>query len=112
MFFSLSSTTRIVGGSLIGQPLAYERGGVPGEPEGSPNESASERRGPVGETWFPPRERAESERRSSVTPETRIDDALVLDRRNPGLEDTCDRAGGGEAGEVGGVGVQHDRVEN
>src|SRR5207248_1403232 len=35
------------------------------EPGGSPTRSASGRRGRgVGETWFPPRERAEGERRS------------------------------------------------
>src|SRR5438270_7146546 len=52
---------------LMGQPrFAHERGGVPGEPGGSPTKAASGRRGSVGETWFPPRERAEGERRSSV----------------------------------------------
>src|SRR5436190_22517922 len=43
---------------LIGCTLAYERGGVPGEPGGSPTKAASERRGHAGETWFHPRERA------------------------------------------------------
>src|SRR5713226_4770684 len=46
----------------MGQPLAHERGGVPGEPGGSPRESASERRGLAGETWFPPRERGPLQR--------------------------------------------------
>src|SRR5919106_1395110 len=48
--------------ALIGQPLACERGeGVWGNREVPPQHR---RRGPVGETWFPPRERAEGERRS------------------------------------------------
>src|SRR5438876_222430 len=48
---------------LIGQPLAYERvEGVWGNREVPP---LIGRRGfDVGETWFPPRERAEGERRS------------------------------------------------
>src|SRR5438132_9868832 len=47
---------------LIGRPLAYERGGGEGEPGGSPSVSKK------GAAWwkhgFPPRERAEGERRS------------------------------------------------
>src|SRR5438132_6469114 len=47
---------------LIGQPLAYERGrGTRGNREVPP---FLWRRGLVGETGFPPRERAEGERRS------------------------------------------------
>src|SRR5919106_3296441 len=55
-----SSATRMR--ALIGQPLAYERvEGVWGNREVPPQHR---RRGLVGETWFPPRERAEGERRS------------------------------------------------
>src|SRR6266508_5794296 len=47
---------------LMGRPLAHERvEGVWGNREVPP---LHQRRGPVGETWFPPRERAEGERRS------------------------------------------------
>ena len=47
---------------LIGQPkLAYERGGVWGTGRFP---TSSRRRGLVGETWFPPRERAAGERSS------------------------------------------------
>src|SRR5215210_3809141 len=46
----------------MGRPLAHERGeGVWGNREVPP---PSERRGSVGETWFPPRERAGCEGRS------------------------------------------------
>src|SRR5919106_6139405 len=48
--------------TLTGRPLARERGeGVWGNREVPPQ---SRRRGHVGETWFPPRKRAEGERRS------------------------------------------------
>src|SRR5438094_10310695 len=52
------------GYELIGRPLAYERvEGVWGNREVPPHETR--RRGfDVGETWFPPRERAKGERRS------------------------------------------------
>src|SRR5437879_1585250 len=61
----------------------HERGGVPGEPGGSRTKTAPQRRGLVGETWFPPRERTEGERRScrllaSGGPELRIGGALLL----------------------------------
>src|SRR5439155_12879747 len=69
--------------SLMGQPLAHERGGAGGrrrrpgsragrrrlgrrrfQPERNrevpPTRTASERRGSVGETWFPPRERGKA----------------------------------------------------
>src|SRR2546428_10687291 len=48
--------------TLIGQPLAYERGGGEGEPGGSP--SVSKNGAARGKHGFPPRERAEGERRS------------------------------------------------
>src|SRR6266849_8453784 len=48
--------------TLIGQPLAYERGGGKGEPGGSP--SVSKKGAAWGKRGFPPRERAEGERRS------------------------------------------------
>src|SRR5437660_11510072 len=70
---SLRSERVVRMSALIGQPLPNERreGACrPGEPGGSPDRAA--RRGFVGETWFPPRERAEGERPS------RLD---VLDRR-------------------------------
>src|SRR5712691_4091281 len=47
---------------LIGQPLAYERGGGEGEPGGSP--SVSKKGAAWGKHGFPPRERADGERRS------------------------------------------------
>src|SRR6266508_2677313 len=48
--------------TLIGRPQAYEHvEGVWGNREVPP---LQQRRGPEGETWFPPRERAEGERRS------------------------------------------------
>src|SRR5919106_363789 len=48
--------------TLTGRPPACERGeGVWGNREVPPQ---SRRRGYVGETWFPPRKRAEGERRS------------------------------------------------
>src|SRR5712691_1842657 len=58
-----ASSSRVVW-SLIGQPLAYERGeGAWGNREVPPPWTL--RRGLVGETWFPPRERAGGDRRSS-----------------------------------------------
>src|SRR5215208_3556986 len=49
--------------ALMGGPLAHERGeGAWGNREVPPQETR--RRGLGGETWFPPRERAEGERRS------------------------------------------------
>src|SRR3970282_1731864 len=58
-----AGTTATVRPELIGQPLAYERvEGVWGNREVPPR--SQRRRGHVGETWFPPRERAEGERRS------------------------------------------------
>src|SRR6266536_2279760 len=57
---SLGSSTSSSGNrpisALMGRLAAHEWGGVRGEPGGSPTGSASERRGLVGETWFPPRE--------------------------------------------------------
>src|SRR5207253_8554268 len=47
---------------LMGQPLAYERGGGEGEPGGSP--SVSKKGAAWGKHGFPPRERAGGERRS------------------------------------------------
>src|SRR5437870_3114335 len=51
-------------GPLIGQPLAYERGGGEGEPGGSP--SVSKKGAARGKHGFPPRERAGGERRSCL----------------------------------------------
>src|SRR2546422_11366993 len=57
-----SSALSRISATLIGQPLAYERGGGEGEPGGSPSVSKK------GAAWekhgFPPRERAGGERRS------------------------------------------------
>src|SRR5438094_1808006 len=61
---------------LIGRPPPNERGrgrGGRGNREVPP--AVHQRRGLVGETWFPPRERAEVERRSFVSP--RQDDRVV-----------------------------------
>ena len=52
-------------GSVTGRPPADDREqGSEGNPEVPLEASASERRGSVGQTWFPPRERAGGERRS------------------------------------------------
>src|SRR5919106_1557628 len=57
-----STTVRRSVATFMGQLLAYERvEGVRGNREVPPRH---QRRGSVGETWFPPRERAEGERRS------------------------------------------------
>src|SRR5436309_14014830 len=55
---------------LIGQPLPNERGkgrGGRGNREVPP--AVHQRRGLVGKTWFPPRERAKGERRSRCAPD-------------------------------------------
>src|SRR5918999_1308703 len=54
----LIDPTTVIRG-LIGRTLAYERGGVWGTGRFP---TLSRRRGHVGETWFPPRTRAEGER--------------------------------------------------
>src|SRR5438094_7389356 len=55
------------GYELIGRPLAYERvGGGWGNREVRPHETRRRGYG-VGETWFPPRERAERDRRAQRT---------------------------------------------
>src|SRR5918996_13331 len=69
-----TTVTRCVA-TVIGHPLAYDRvEGVWGNREVPPRD---QRRGHVGETWFPPRERAEGERRSQaglrVAAEARIE---------------------------------------
>src|ERR671919_476201 len=59
-----STTVRRSVATFMGQLLAYERvEGVRGNREVPPRH---QRRGSVGETWFPPRERAEGERPSLV----------------------------------------------
>src|SRR2546422_8879395 len=58
----ITATGGGVGSALIGRPLAYERGGGEGEPGGSP--SVSKKGAAWGKHGFPPRERAEGERRS------------------------------------------------
>src|SRR5439155_17026424 len=61
MKWSGETATPATTGALIGQPLAYERGeGARGNREVPP----PGRRGSVGETWFPPRERADGARQS------------------------------------------------
>src|SRR5712691_3546695 len=50
------------GSSLIGRSPADERGGAGGNRKVPPTKTASERRGIVGETWFPPRERGPLQR--------------------------------------------------
>src|SRR5713226_7657269 len=57
-----SSALSRISATLIGQPLAYERGGGEGEPGGSP--SVSKKGAARGKHGFPPRERAGGERRS------------------------------------------------
>src|SRR5713226_10678018 len=52
--------------TLIGQPLAYERGGGKGEPGGSP--SVSKKGAAWGKHGFPPREQAGGERSSRQPP--------------------------------------------
>src|SRR6188508_2419151 len=66
---------------LMGVLLAHERGGVWGTGRFP---TLSRRRGRAGETWFPPRTRAEGERWSCALPDlppnvlARVADALAL----------------------------------
>src|SRR5687768_3047173 len=73
---------------LIRQPLAYEHGeGVWGNREVPP---LLRRRGSVGETGFPPRERAEGEGRSCsvlrVAPVAWVEWAFLAERLRPAAE--------------------------
>src|SRR5260221_13917639 len=74
----------------MGQPLANERGGAGGNREVPPSTSASGRRGLVGETWFPPRERGKAERRSCCRP-LEVGELDVLDLADRQLQEA--RAG-------------------
>src|SRR2546425_5325185 len=78
-----TTTSRTACCSLIGQPLAYERvEGVWGNREVPPHETR--RRGfDVGETWFPPRERAEGERLTRRATASRGEAAPHSRRRGP-----------------------------
>src|SRR6266853_804618 len=95
---------------LIGRLVAYERGRGPrGEPGGSPGCSrrparrsqrragrrVQQRRGLVGETWFPSRERAEGEGRSLSPPLRDLDlqSELVQSTSNDEVHEIVDRLG-------------------
>src|SRR6266852_1794212 len=82
--------------ALIGRPLAYERvEGVWGDREVPPHKTR--RRGfDVGETWFPPRERAEGERRSRcllVEPQHGSHRRIEVARVRPAGRDALEQLG-------------------
>src|SRR6266568_5459902 len=94
----------------MGRLLAYERGKGPrGEPGGSPafsprpsrrsqrrgGRGEPQRRGYVGETWFPPRERAEGERRSFAPPlrDLDVETELIEGPADDEVDEVVDRFG-------------------
>src|ERR687891_2072595 len=83
--------------ALIGQPLACERvEGVWGNREVPPQHR---RRGFVGETWFPPRERAKGERPSrGLAQDAGLERGVELRGRHARPELLGPRVSGGEDG--------------
>src|SRR5207244_5060879 len=64
--------------TLMGRPLPDEPGrGRAGRGNREVPPDLHQRRGLAGEKWFPPRERAEGERRSCWNSQIRLDDGLV-----------------------------------
>src|SRR4051812_7556586 len=99
--------------AFIGQPLAYERvEGVWGNREVPPHETR--RRGfDVGETWFPPRERAEGERRSYRRPPQQPPRVPHVEDEHVGADEEHDQPldhVGEVAGEVGRDHVRREAV--
>src|SRR5438445_10385438 len=80
--------------ALIGQPLPNERvEGAWGNREVPPHEAKEG--GNVGETWFPPRERAEGERRSCRHPRVEVagGDVVFADREELRPDDALSEGG-------------------